>query len=91
MREDDSNFLRGKTTERVFWSNRSFSLKNAQQPRVIKEKSSGDVFPLLSRGGRHRLASSLFLRSILMHLFARSVHTEEGVSLSTRDFIHLSF
>ena len=33
MREDDSNFLRGKTTERVFWSNRSFRLKNAQQPR----------------------------------------------------------
>ena len=88
MREDDSNFLRGKTTERVFWSNRSFRLKNAQ-PRVIKEKSSGDVFPLLSRGGRHRLASSLFLRSILMHLFARSVHTE-GVSSSTRDFISLS-
>ena len=58
---------------------------------VLKEKSSGDVFPLLSRGGRHRLVFSLFAIDFDVHLFARSVHTEEGVSSSTRDFIHLSF
>jgi len=85
MCEDDSKFLCGKTTENVFWSNRSF-IKKAD---VLKEKSGGDVFPSSPRRTT-TVSSSLFLRSILMHhLFARSVHTEEGVSSSTRDFSSL--
>ena len=37
-----------------------------------------------------RLVFSLFAIDFDVHLFARSVHTEEGVSSSTR-LLHLSF
>jgi len=78
--------LCGKKQRRTFFG-QTVRLKKAD---VLKEKSGGDVFPLLSRGGRHRLVFSLFAIDFDVHLFARSVHTEEGVSSSTR-LLHLSF
>ena len=48
---------------------------------VLKEKSGGDVFPLLSRGERTTtVSSSLFLRSILMCIFLRVLCTQKRAS-----------
>ena len=48
---------------------------------VLKEKSGGDVFPLLSRKERTTtVSSSLFLRSILMRIFLRVLCTQKRAS-----------
>ena len=58
---------------------------------VLKEKSGGDVFPLLSRGERTTtVSSSLFLRSILMRIFLRVLCTQKRASRPQPETFHLS-